>query len=482
MATLDEQITGTLSANTKRFIKIAIFVAAAILLALMGALVFKSMPTAPLPADKNASGMPSVISETPGGTALDEDIRSALQQLLSDTNSRIKAISEDPQLSQWKTNVVQKMQNDVQKAYQLYGQQLYNDAANLLSNLTQQVDTYHLEFTDAYEQAHSAAIAAFEQGNLTQAKLYNNQSLDVNPVFKPAHQLQNRLNVAEDVLVLWGKIKVAELENNLSKQKTLLQQILQLDNADQAAVNHLAVIDKSQRQQAFSQALADAIAALEGDNYLTARDALNRARSIDSKRPELKSVQQKLDAAEQSASLDKVNQQVEIFSTADEWPTVKLLASKALATAPDNTRLQQRLRQAEQVISAKERLSSFIQQSERLTDPNIQRLARAAIADVEPLNSLSPKLAAQQDQLKQLLQIQQQEIAITLLSDNRTEIRVLGVGNVGKVREKTIQLPPGSYQFEGVCEGYRTEIINVEVSADTSSAAPQVQLQCKVRI
>ncbi len=482
MASLDEQITGTLSANSKRYIKIASFVVAAILLALIGTLVFKSMPTAPLPADKTGSEMISVISDKSTSNELSKDDRSALQQLLSDTNSQIKAISEDPQLSQWKANVVQKMQDGVLEAYQLYGQQLYKDAANLLSNLTQQADAYQVAFTDAYEQAHAAAITAFEQGDLTQAKIHNNKSFEVNPAFQPALQLQKRLNVAEDVLALWQNVRVAELENNLSKQKTLLQQILQLDDADQLAANRLAIIDKGQRQQAFSQALADAVAALDSNNYLNARNALNRARSIDNKRPELESVQQKLDAAEKSASLEKVEQQIDVFSAADEWPTVKLLASKALATAPDNTRLQQRLQQAEKVISAGQQLTSFINQPERLTDPNIQRLARAAIADIEPLNSLSPKLTAQHGQLKQLLQRQQQGIAIKILSDNRTEIRVLGVGNVGKVREKTIQLPPGNYRFEGVCEGYRTEIINVEVPADTSLAIPQVQLQCKVRI
>jgi hypothetical protein len=485
LASLDEQITGNLEANSKRSLMIASLAFALLFIVTTVYLVIKVLAPAPRADDEETTKLArttSSIVETVVSNQMDENARSALQKLLSDTKSQIEGLSANPQFRLWQTNVLQGLQHDVQKAYQLYGQQLYTDAADLLAKIQQRAHSYETEFADAYQQSHTAANTAFEQADIGQAKIHNNKTLEINPVFAPALQLQKRLNVAEDVLALWQNVRVAELENNLSKQKTLLQQILQLDDADQLAANRLAIIDKGQRQQAFSQALADAVAALDSNNYLHARDALNRARSIDSKRPELESVQQKLDAAEKSTSLEKVEQQIDIFSAADEWPTVKLVASKALATAPDNTRLQQRMQQAEKVISAGQQLTSFINQPERLTDPNIQRLARAAIADIEPLNSLSPKLTAQHGQLKQLLQRQQQKIAITILSDNRTEIRVLGVGNVGKVREKTIQLPPGNYRFEGVCEGYQTEIINVEVPADTSLAIPQVQLQCKVRI
>ena len=78
------------------------------------------------------------------------------------------------------------------------------------------------------------------------------------------------------------------------------------------------------------------------------------------------------------------------------------------------------------------------------------------------------------------LQVQAQTVPVLVKSDGRTYIRVLGVGNVGEVKEKTINLAPGTYQFEASCKGYRTEIITVEISPATT--APDVQLQCKTRI
>lgn len=484
MASLDEQINSDQLAKKSRYIKLGIVAAAALLLVALVLLVLKNLPALSLPADGAAVEPTTTVIASPltsyTAVEFDAQARAALQQLLSETNAQVNALAADPLLSHWQSATLRQLQEGVQQAYQLYGQQLYAEAATLLPGLQQQALAYQTAFTDAYHQAHAAAMAAFAQANLQQAALYNSKTLGINPEFAPALQLQQRLAVAAEVLALWEQVRVAELENNPGKQKALLEQIQQLDEADQAAAERLAVIHKGQQQQAFTQVLAEAVAALDRNDYSQAHQALIRARSIDSNRPELRSVQQQLARAEQTTAVTAAVQQIAVFSAADEWPTVQLLANKALSTAPDHPELQQSLQQAERILAAGQQLNSFLQQPGRLTDANIQQRAQTAIANTEPLGTLSPKLTAQLLQLKQLLQAKQQAVAVRILSDERTYIRVLGVGNVGEVKDKTIQLAPGSYQFEGVCKGYRTEIITVAVNPGPTPI--EVALQCKVRI
>jgi hypothetical protein len=56
-------------------------------------------------------------------------------------------------------------------------------------------------------------------------------------------------------------------------------------------------------------------------------------------------------------------------------------------------------------------------------------------------------------------------VAVTVMSDGRTDIRVLGTGVLGKTREKVIELMPGNYRFEGRRKGYQSKIVAFTVKA-----------------
>ena len=424
--------------------------------------------SSPEPAAPSAAGMP------------DEQARKALQQLLSDTNHQVNQLAADTHLAAWQSAAVNTLVQNMQQAYRLYGQQLYSETGTLLQDIQQQSSALRQNYTQAYEAAYQTASAAFANSDLQAAQLNNSRALAVNPLYAPALQLKQRLDVASQVQELWQQERVARLENNVSKQKAVLEQIRQLDPADQRAAQSLATLNQQAQQQSFAEVLAQAVAALDQADYATARQALARARSIDSNRPELVSLQRRLDGAEKAGAAAQAEQQVQVFSEVDEWPTVKMVAENGLKLNADNPVLQQALQSANQIIQAGQRLESFIANPQRLTDANIRQRANEAISAAQPLAAQSARLAQQLAQLQSLLQVQAQTVPVLVKSDGRTYIRVLGVGNVGEVKEKTINLAPGTYQFEGSCKGYRTEIITVEISPATT--APDVQLQCKTRI
>jgi len=499
VTTLDEQIQGEQRAKKSRWFRyagistgviFAIGLVWGVILMLPASPMREVAPVTPFPVASTGmiSAAPTgvTLSAAPTGalggesTLFSAEDRSRLQQLLSETNNQVNALVTDPLLNAWQQATVFQLQTDMQQAYQWYGQQKYAETAALLPVIQQQAQAHIDAFHAAYQQAHSAAMQAFEQADLAQVTIHNNRTLAIHPQYPPAVQLQQRLAVAADVQVLWEQVRVAELENNTAKQQTLLTQISQLDAADIRAQARLASLKGASQQQAFQRALTQAITAIENQRYADARQALTVAKGIAPNRPELQEIQQQLARAEQQEGVQSALEQINVFRAADEWPTVLLLANKALSVAPDHPELQQVRQVAEQIVAVSEKLARFLRQPERLTDNNIQQLAAQAITEADALNPYSAKLATLQTQLHAQLTIKQQPVAVRITSDNRTTIRVLGVGNVGEVKEKTLQLAPGTYQFEGVCKGYRTEIVTVAVHAD--NAPIDVAVQCKVRI
>lgn len=484
MAQADVTTTDRLAARKSMAIKISLAVGLVLLLLTILFSIFSNLPSSPLrKAEATQSEIVTtapVVEAPQPALGFSADERKALQQSLSDTKAQLEVLAADSYLSRWQATRFATLQEGVTQAYQLYGQQQYSDSAALLTQIQQQANSYQHDYTAAYQQAFQQAEAAFTQAELTSATLHIQQALNIKPDFEPAIQLQQRLLVAADVQQLWQQVRVAEKERNVAKQQTLLEQISQLDSADTAAAQQLAGLRQQQQQQQFSTLLANARTALEQTDYAKARQLLAQAGKIDSSRAELSQLQQQLAQAEQSNAVAQTLQQIQVFSDADEWPTVGLLASKALAAAPNNVQLQQYQQHAEQIVAASQQIAGYLQQPARLADSNIQQRAQAVISQASTLYALSPKLNAQSLQLQQQIQHQQQPVAVKILSDNRTYIKVLGVGVVGEVTEKTIQLPPGEYQLEGVCKGYQTEIISVMVR--DSQHPGSVLLQCKTRI
>jgi hypothetical protein len=70
--------------------------------------------------------------------------------------------------------------------------------------------------------------------------------------------------------------------------------------------------------------------------------------------------------------------------------------------------------------------------------------------------------------------------SVTITSDNDTYIKVLGVGLVGEVKTKTIQLKPGTYRIEGSREGYRSTIQEIVVSPSDTNLSVHVVCTEKV--
>lgn len=477
MSSVDQQITES-RAKKKKVIVIGVTasVFGCLLIAAVITLLtyFPVSNTAPKVAEKEAS---SESQETGSNLVID---RKELQALLNETNQRVSELVSTAYLSKWKPTKVERFKTDIEQAFSEYGARHYRQAKTKLKQLNTHITDYHATFEQTYTQAYENARKAFLAKDIDEAAQLNAEALKVKGDDTNALALQKRIEAYHKVSDLYEQARVGGVEGNVEKQRVAYKQILKLDPKQQKAKAALAKVEQKIKQQQFTRALATAADAIERNNFERAQKALTKASAIDNNRPELATLQAEIDAGVKSQGVKSLEKRIQVFASADEWQTVLMLANKGLSKHPNSQVVQQAKQSAGQIVAASEALDIYIDRPSRLADTNIRQNAVSAVSEYLGLTQLSAKLGKKINHVEKLIEKENQPIDVTIRSDNRTYIKVLGVGVVGEVRDKTIQLKPGKYQLEGRRKGYRSIIVDVVV--EKSDTPIVISVQCNERI
>ncbi|TRW48686.1 hypothetical protein FM042_06785 [Aliidiomarina halalkaliphila] len=415
-----------------------------------------------------------------GSDDTDPEQRRLAQEALSATRSRLQRAERELQFAETKATTLTRLRSDLDEAVATYTLGFHAQANDQLERINNALDQAIADFESRYTQAYINAAEAFALGQIEQADRYNREALLLNPDHEDARALQARIDVYTDVQALLERAHVAKMENQLERQRDYLREITLLDPAHDDAAHRLREVEQELTEQAYLSALNQAIRALDAGELQQAQAAVQRANGIIPNRAETVSLRSRIQTAINARELQTIEQQLVAFAAADEWSTVAMVANNALQRHPGHPASQQALEKAQQIQQVRSRVSNYIARPERLNDLTVLANAQQTLKAGEVFANDSPRLAAELDTLHELIEEANQPIEVILSSDNRTFVRVLGVGNVGIHNEYTFSLKPGVYQFEGRREGYRSKIITVTVARD---AAPvRVRLVCDERV
>ena len=95
-------------------------------------------------------------------------------------------------------------------------------------------------------------------------------------------------------------------------------------------------------------------------------------------------------------------------------------------------------------------------------------MARQAIEQAQTVEEFSPSVASMTRMLVQEITLYETKVPITVISDGQTSVTVRGVGRVGVVTSKIIELKPGRYAFEGKRTGYKSVLVWLDIPPDQS--------------
>ena len=482
MPSVEQQIEQS-RAKKKALIKKALLGCAVVLFVGMASVVLiSSMPSVSPDVNSSIDETEAVHqpSEIPSSTSLSPEERKALQMALSDSKQRVSELVQRVTHSKEFSEKVNVVEDELNKAFNAYSSSNFSEVETALEVVNGSVSALSAEYESAYTAPYESALSAFEKDDISEAFNLNRVSLTTNPDFEKAKILQQRIDVYSEVQDAYEQARVGRVENNIQKQRDAYAEIVALDPFREDAKQALDAIERQISENRFNTLLASANKAIEARDFTTATQRINEAKSLKSSSSELDIISKKLASLIAGNEQQKIESQVTLFADADEWKTVQMLASKGLTSFSASPTLLQAKQDADGILNASKRLEAYQQRPERLSDNNVRNLALQDIEQARNYANKSAKLLTQITALEGIVDKINQPRPVTITSDNDTYIKVLGVGVVGEIKRKTIQLKPGTYRVEGSREGYRSTIKEIVVSPSDNN--PSVHIVCTEKV
>jgi hypothetical protein len=370
-------------------------------------------------------------------------------------------------LTNWETTKVTELALLKERGLTAFAQGAFLQAKRHFETLYTQSNELIAKWELQTSQHIESARTAFSKDQIPQAQLSLNKALALMPTNLEALALQNRIDAYGEVEALLSDLKVAKIENNLPKQIDLLKNIIQLDPHRSELNQDLATVKISYNQQKLAALLEDAEKALLANQLGKAKQLVDAAKIIEPGSKGVQSLNSRIAQATAQQSLTSNKALIDEAVKQDNWEGVAQLSNAALQRFPADAQLKDYQSKAQQILSAKKSLAFFIARPERLADDNIREAATTAIQNAFAPSLMSPSLQQLIEQAANAVDKYKSPVDITIQSDGKTYIIVLGVGHVGEQKEKVISLTPGNYILQGKREGYRNKRLEFTVRGNT---------------
>ncbi len=426
----------------------------------------------------NATITPSPIAANKTASERTPENRAAALTLLESVLKK-RAALEVIGVEQWAGSDFQVILQLIEEADQTLGRGAINRAKQLYGESEEKLDQLLASRPERLGFILNDAAQAVEQSRLDDAKRLFSLGLLMEPENPDANAGLAQLEKREKLNSLL--ISAQEMEESGQPLEALrqYQTLLQLQPNHHQAVEAVARIESTERERQFRPLMSRILTALEQGDLVTAAVQLKQLKQLNPEAPEVKDTELRLASAQRSQKLLRHKQRGEAAEKSEAWKAAATEYRLAINIDPNAAFAKQGLTRALKGEDREKRLNFFIERPERLgTDKNLQS-AGQLLNEYAQMGGAGPKLQHSIDQLQQLVSRAGQRIAVTIYSDNMTNIVIYHVGRLGQFRQHQLELRPGTYTILGTRKGYRDVLRKVEIGPDK---ADSIELRCEESI
>ena len=362
--------------------------------------------------------------------------------------------------------VVERIRLAGEKALEAHRDGDSESAVRLLTGAAQEAEEWVRSEEARFRIALQAAGDAYAAGNAADARIHIVQALRQRPDDSEAKQWEARIAHLPELLAERRKAEDARVAGRLREERAALRRIVELDPDDAGARERVAAIDRELREQAFARAVAQGRQAVENRALEPAKQALAEAQRLDPEHADTRQLRTRVAALERTLDRDGHLAAAEQAAERDDWQAALAAFEAARAIEPTHDAAVSGSGLAIRIVEAQRAVDEFLSRPERLGAPRVADAARDALRRAAALTALSPRLAHGAAGLERAIEAARTPVPVRIVSDEETEVGIRGVGTVGRVRERTIDLLPGQYVFEGKRRGYRSKLVDVVVQAN----------------
>jgi hypothetical protein len=230
----------------------------------------------------------------------------------------------------------------------------------------------------------------------------------------------------------------------------------------------------------FRRAMSEGLAALERQDFASARDHLQRAVKLEPDSPEGADA---LVAAEEGLRLQTIathREKASELETAERWREALGEYEAVLALDPIIKFAQEGAARSRARADLSDRLDFHLQNPDRLSTEQVLRDAGDLLEEASHIQPAGARLTRQIDELRRVVAIASTPVRVALVSDNLTEVTVYKVGRLGTFERRILELRPGTYTVVGRRSGYRDVRRRLEVTPGTEPEPLTVRCEDKI--
>lgn len=350
---------------------------------------------------------------------------------------------------------------------------LYKKGVDILEELKAEMASVKAANREAGERALAAADAEAAIRAYTIVTAIDPDDADAE------HQLE-RAEHLEDVLDLMEEGRFLEGEGRLTAAREQFEAARNLDPDWQPAQEALDRVAGKIATRRFNDAMSAGMTALSDGQFDEARGAFEKAQSILPASPEPADGLEQVEIAIRRQRIDEHREAAEQYAMQEEWS--KAIEEYEAILELDETLVfaSNGLERARYRLALDRRLEHFLARPTLLASDEELARARETLVEATRVDRTGPTLEAQIDRLSHYISVARIPVSVELRSDNKTDVTVYQVGNLGRIESESLELLPGSYTIVGKRRGYRD--VEYELNLIGGKPAEPVYIACTEKI
>ena len=360
-------------------------------------------------------------------------------------------------------SIVKRVLLNRQKAQEAYQEQDFNEAKRLIATALADAKTAAEQEHEYFKLNLSIAKEAYSKQNPETAKQAIERAVSLRPNSHEALYWQQQVEVLPKFLEAQQDAKSARSSGELEAEIDALERIvLYSSNADEA-VHRITELKQEMRDRNFANTINRSLQALSDGDLEQAKRNLAQAQKQRPYSSDTANLQNQITEVERQQNISRHLAAAKNAWEKDDWENTLINYQQVLAIDP---RLDEALRGHEfalKIITLQARIDEFLVKPHRLSSPKIAAAAKSAIKDASAFGIFSPALKLSTESLSSAILEWQTPVPVKIVSDGETDIGIRGVGKIGKTLERSIDLLPGTYVFEGKRQGYRSTLVEMVV-------------------
>ena len=320
-----------------------------------------------------------------------------------------------------------------------------------------------------------AAHAALENYDLSAARSAYEKVLQVDPANGGATEGLVMVSALEGISEEVKAIKALEADGQLEAALVQLDGLLARNANNPFLLNQRKAIEARILERDFKVALETAVAAEAAGDLNAAIAALEAAMALRAS-PELAERLEKLKVQAKAARLETLLATGYDALKAGSYDAARTLYKEAVALAPESKEARTGLEKASSLYLANIRYSQNVSTAAKYLKEGRFPIAARFFNDAmtsRPSN-VPPSQLAEESRIRSELAAQSQEVAISIESDKRTYVSLIGVFPPDRFKGKDLNLFPDVYKLKGTRKGYKDVEIELKVDARNKNNTFQV--------